>query len=77
MSIYDFALLIADVFELDPRLIHPTDGTQFQQAARRPPHTGFVTLKAETELGYAPLALRDGLLDLRRRLGQSSVSTAS
>ncbi|GAB5518273.1 MAG: dTDP-4-dehydrorhamnose reductase [Rhodothermales bacterium] len=78
LSIYDFALLIADVFELDASLVHPTDRTRFQQAACRPARTGFVTLKAETELDYAPLSVRDGLLDLRRRLGQAPpVSTAS
>ncbi|MEM1094977.1 MAG: dTDP-4-dehydrorhamnose reductase [Bacteroidota bacterium] len=77
LSVYDFALLIADVFELDASLIHPTDGSRFQQPARRPANTGFITLKAETELGFRPPSLRDSLIDLRRRLSQRPVSTSS
>ncbi|MEM6646626.1 MAG: dTDP-4-dehydrorhamnose reductase [Bacteroidota bacterium] len=77
LSVYAFARLIADVFELDAELIHPTDGSRFQQAARRPAKTGFITLKAETELGFNPAPLRDCLLDMRRRLSQRSVSTPS
>ncbi|MDX1741549.1 MAG: dTDP-4-dehydrorhamnose reductase [Rhodothermales bacterium] len=50
MSVYDFARSVATVFDLDPSLIEPTDGTAFRQPAQRPPRTGFIILKAETEL---------------------------
>lgn len=69
LSVYDFALLIAEVFDLDASLIHPTDGSRFQQIAARPPRTGFIILKAETELGYKPRSLADALLHLGTRLG--------
>ena len=69
VSIYDFAKTVARVFDLDPSLIHPTDGSRFRQDAARPPRTGFIILKAETELGYKPRSLDDALRHLGTRLG--------
>jgi dTDP-4-dehydrorhamnose reductase len=74
MSVYDFACRVAEVFELDSSLIQPTDGEAFRQPAARPASTGFIILKAETELGYKPRTLEGALLDLRQRVG-SSVTT--
>lgn len=68
VNIYEFAQCIADVFDLDASLIQPTDGSRFSQRAARPPKTGFIILKAETELGYKPRAMREALRDLGRRL---------
>lgn len=75
LSIYDFARLIARTFDLDESLIHPTDSTVFTQPASRPPKTGFIILKAETELGYRPRTLTAALAHLGKRLGLS-VSTS-
>lgn len=69
LSVYDFAVRIAEVFDLDASLIHPTDGTRFQQVAQRPARTGFIILKAETELGYRPRSLDEALRHLGTRLG--------
>lgn len=69
VSIYDFAQTIARVFDLDGSLIQPTDSTQFTQEAARPARTGFIILKAETELGYKPRSLEDALRHLGSRLG--------
>ena len=69
VSIYEFAQTIARVFDLDASLIHPTDGTRFRQKAARPPRTGFIILKAETELGYKPRMLETALGHLGTRLG--------
>lgn len=69
LSIYDFARTVAAVYDLDASLIHPTDGSRFQQPAARPPRTGFIILKAETELGYRPRSLRHALRHLGTRLG--------
>ena len=69
LSVYDFACLIAEAFDLDASLIQPTDASGFQQRAERPSRTGFITLKAETELGYKPLALKEALRHLGQRLG--------
>lgn len=64
MSVYDFAQTIAQVFDLDASLIHPTDRTEFQQTAERPLKTGFIILKAETELGYKPRSVEHALRHL-------------
>lgn len=69
LSVHEFVREVADVFGFDPDLVDATDSTQFTQAAPRPLETGLIILKAETELGYHPLPLRDALTDLRRRLG--------
>lgn len=68
LSVYDIAIQTADVFGLDKSLIKRTDSMQFKQRALRPPRTGFLILKAETELGYKPHSLKDALADLSRRL---------
>lgn len=68
MSMYDFALTIADVFGQDPSLIHPVTSDYFEDAAPRPPRTGFIVLKAETEVGYKPRPLRTALSHLGNRL---------
>ncbi|MFQ5568585.1 MAG: dTDP-4-dehydrorhamnose reductase [Rhodothermales bacterium] len=69
ISIYDFAHAVAQTFDLDASLIHPTDGTRFKQRAARPPRTGFIILKAETELGYKPRSIKKALQHLGSRLG--------
>ena len=67
-SIYELALEVARHFGLDTNLIVPTAGDGVDQVALRPPQTGFLILKAETELGYKPHPLREALADLERRL---------
>lgn len=74
MSVYDFARTIAREFDLDENLIGPTDSTRFTQPAARPPRTGFIILKAESELGYKPRPVEHALRDLKHRLGLSITS---
>ncbi|ARA92084.1 MAG: dTDP-4-dehydrorhamnose reductase [Bacteroidetes bacterium] len=69
LSVYDFARRIAEVFDLNPALIHPTDRSRFREPAERPPTTGLIILKAETELGYKPRPLSEALRHLGARLG--------
>lgn len=68
LSVYEFAQTVAEVYDLDAALIEPTDRTEFRQEAERPPVTGLITLKAETELGYRPRYLRPALRHLSARL---------
>lgn len=75
VSIYDFARLVAEVFDLDASLVRATDSTQFRQPAARPPRTGFIILKAETELGFRPRSLREALRNLGVRLGLPVVAS--
>lgn len=68
VSIHDLAQTVADVFGFDASLIHPVESDYFDSAADRPPRTGFIILKAETELGYKPRPLRKALRHLGAKL---------
>jgi dTDP-4-dehydrorhamnose reductase len=68
-SVYDFARTVAATYDLNPDLIQPTDSVRFQQTAKRPLKTGFIILKAETELGYRPRPTQLALRHLGARLG--------
>ena len=54
MSVHAFAHRIAGVVGLDASLIGEADKATFSQPAERPEKTGFIILKAETELGFRP-----------------------
>ena len=68
MSMYTFAQAIADVFCLDQSLIRSATQATFKQDAPRPSQSGLLTLKAETEIGYYPLNIREALCHLKQRL---------
>ena len=69
ISVYDFALKIASVFDLDASLIQRANSRSFSQAAPRPPITGFIILKAESEFGFKPRSIDQSLAHLGARLG--------
>lgn len=68
MSIHELATRVADFFGFNPDLVQPTDRSSFSQPAERPPKTGFIILKAETELGYKPRTFEESLTHLAREL---------
>ncbi|RMG56041.1 MAG: SDR family oxidoreductase [Bacteroidetes bacterium] len=68
MPIIDLARKVADFWDLDASLIHEVDSPSLNQPARRPPVTGFILLKAQTELGYQPHTLDQGLALVDRQL---------
>lgn len=68
VSVYDIAQTVADVYGLDDSLIEPVPSDHFEDAIERPLRTGFIILKAETELGYSPRSLREGLRALGREI---------
>ncbi len=70
MSVHDFALLIAEALNLDKNLISPADASSFSQVASRPAKSGFIILKAETELGFKPHSSRDAILEIDRRISR-------
>lgn len=70
ISRFDFALKLADVFNFDKKLIIPIKTADLQQAAPRPMNSSFVLLKAETELGFTPLNVTEGLYFIKSQLGQ-------
>lgn len=71
VSRYQFAVRLAEVFGLDASLITPIKTMTLHQPAPRPLKSGLITLKAETELGYSPSTVDEGLAVLRSQLFRS------
>jgi dTDP-4-dehydrorhamnose reductase len=61
MSPYQFALKVAEIFELDSTLISPTNAQEFKEIATRPLHTGFNTNKAQELLHFTPMPIEEAL----------------
>lgn len=68
MSILDLVYEVADFWKLDRSLITPSKSDTLNQAAKRPPRTGFDISKAKKELGYAPHSFAEGLKILDEQL---------
>jgi dTDP-4-dehydrorhamnose reductase len=68
LSRYDFAVKAAKVFGYDPSLIKRIKTSELKQAAPRPMISGFITLKAETQLRMRFLNATDGLTLLKHEL---------
>jgi dTDP-4-dehydrorhamnose reductase len=68
MSVIDIAWRVADFFGLDRKLITPIPSSALSQPAKRPPRTGLVILRAQTELDYHPHNLEAGLAVMDRQL---------
>jgi len=69
VTIHELAQTVAEVFDFDTSLIDPVPSDYFDDAVERPPKTGFIILKAETELGYDPHSLEEGLRAVGQELG--------
>lgn len=65
LSLYQFALQVADVFDLDARLITPVPDSCFPEIAPRPRDTSFDTSKMENELGMKAIGVKDGLVRMK------------
>ncbi|MGA2625339.1 MAG: dTDP-4-dehydrorhamnose reductase [Bacteroidota bacterium] len=68
VSRYDYALALARIFNFDKNLITPMKTSALKQLAPRPLKSGFITLKAETELGAKPSGIDHGLEVLKNQL---------
>ena len=68
LSIVEMVYAVADHWGLEKDLVTEIDSATLGQAAKRPPRTGFVILKAQTELGYRPRTFREGLEVVERQL---------
>lgn len=73
MSMFELVQRVADFFGLDKSLISEIDTATLGQKAPRPPKTGFVILKAQTELGYRPRNFEEGLRILKEQLPDHAV----
>ncbi len=65
ISLYQFALLTAEIFGLDDSLITPVPDSYFPEIAPRPQDTSFDTIKMETELDVKPVGVKDGLVRMK------------
>ena len=68
MSILELVYKVADFYGLDKSTISPVKSESLNQAAKRPPITGFVLEKANKELGYYPISFNDGLKLLTKEI---------
>jgi dTDP-4-dehydrorhamnose reductase len=65
LSLYQFALNVAEVFDLDARLITSVPDSFFPEIAPRPRDTSFNTAKMENELGVKAIGFTEGLLRMK------------
>lgn len=65
---YEMAIKTADYFDLDKSYINETDGSKFQQTAKRPPKTGFIIDKAIKNLNYQPHSFEEGIAILEKQV---------
>ncbi|MCB9361535.1 MAG: NAD(P)-dependent oxidoreductase [Flavobacteriales bacterium] len=68
MSIIELVNRVADFYGLDKSIISPIKSSSLNQAAKRPPRTGFVLDKAINDLGYSPCSFKEGLAILDKQL---------
>ena len=68
LSIYEMALEIAEVFNLDKNLIVPITTESLNQRAPRPPKTGFNLEKAIERLGFKPKSFKEDLQIFKENL---------
>lgn len=68
MSIIELVNRVADFYGLDKSIISPIKSTSLNQAAKRPPRTGFILDKAINDLDYSPCSFEEGLAILDKQL---------
>ena len=60
-SIYDLVLRVAKSCGLETESLNKTTSESLNQAAKRPPKTGFDLTKARKEIGYNPMSFEESL----------------
>ena len=68
MSILELVYRVADFWNLDKSIVKPIKSDTLNQAAKRPPRTGFILDKAYRELDYKPHSFEEGLKILDEQL---------
>jgi dTDP-4-dehydrorhamnose reductase len=74
MSILELVYKVADFWKLDSSIVSPIKTSSLNQAAKRPPRTGFILDKAVKDLGYTPYSFVEGLAILDKQLQSKSGS---
>ncbi|MEQ9186346.1 MAG: SDR family oxidoreductase [Cryomorphaceae bacterium] len=65
MSVYTFAETVADVFDLDKRLLKPVRTEALNFSARRPLLSGFDTSRAKKEVDWDPIGVNQALIQMK------------
>ena len=68
MSVLELVYAVADFWKLDKSLVTIIKSTTLNQAAKRPPRTGFILDKSKKFLGYTPHSFAEGLAILDKQL---------
>ncbi len=68
LSINEIAKQVADVFDLNKKLIKPISTTTLNQKAKRPPKTGFDLTKINKELNFYPKSFKEDLQRFKQKL---------
>jgi len=68
LSVYEMAIQIAKVFELDVSLINRISTSQLNQLAKRPPKTGFDLKKSRKILNFPQLPFKNRLQAFKNQL---------
>jgi len=68
ISRFDFAIKIADYFNLDKSLITSITTDMLNQPAKRPLRSGLITIKAESEFGFKPHSINETLAIMKKEL---------
>lgn len=72
MSILELVHRVADFWKLDKSIVNPVKSDTLNQAAKRPPRTGFILDKAYRELDYKPHSFEEGLKVLDEQLREKT-----
>lgn len=73
LSLYQFALLTAEVFDLNASLITPVPDSYFPEIAPRPRDTSFDTSKMENKLGIKAVGVTEGLVRMKTERGTTQL----
>lgn len=68
MSIVELVKRVADYYKLDKSYIEEISSASLNQAAKRPPRTGFILDKAIEKLNYSPVSFEEGIKVLESQL---------
>lgn len=69
MSVFELVNRVAAFWNLPIDHLFPSNSSGINQAAKRPPITGFILDKAFRELNYAPHSFEEGMAVLKQQLG--------
>lgn len=77
MSIYEIALAVADVFDLDKKLIHPVETSALSLPAKRPLSTGFDLNKSIREINLPSYSFKERLQVFKDQLNRNTSSESN